>query len=90
MTIATRVGDLVVLEYLDKWQEHLLYDSGLTERELKQRAVLESVRSEAFAELRKTYEKVLRGEYDPKDDALSLEFDKYRNGNSMNHIHLGL
>ncbi|MBE6579044.1 MAG: hypothetical protein E7651_04455 [Ruminococcaceae bacterium] len=88
-TKITRVGELVIIEYLSEEQE-ALYKPGLTERQLEKRKQLEFKRRDAYAEIRRQYGRVLKGELIPEDDPLSLEFDKQRNGNSLNSLYLGL
>lgn len=89
MTKVTRVGELVIIEYLTEEQE-ALYKPHLTETELIKRRDLEYRRKEAYAEIRRQYGRVLKGELIPEDDPLSLEFEKCRNGNSLNRIYLGI
>ena len=89
MTKVTRVGELVIIEYLTEEQE-ALYKSGLTERQLEKRKQLEYKRRDVFSEIRKQYGRVLRGEFVPEDDPLALEFQKCRNQNSLNVVYLGL
>lgn len=89
MTHITRVGELVIIEYLTKEQQDL-YKPLLTERQQKQRNELELERKEAYAEVRKQYGRVLKGEFIPKEDPMGLEFHKCRNKNSLNKLYLGI
>ncbi len=89
MTHITRVGELVIIEYLTKEQEDL-YKPFLTERQQKQRNALELERKEAYAEVRKQYGRVLKGEFVPKEDPMGLEFHKCRNKNSLYKLYLGI
>ena len=88
-TKITRVGELVIIEYLTDEQE-ALYRPGLTEHQLEKRRKREMKRRDAYAEIRKQYGKVLKGEFDPEEDPLALEFHKCRNSNSLNRIFLGM
>lgn len=89
MTHITRVGELVIIEYLTKEQEDL-YKPLLTERQQTKRNQLELERKEAYAEVRKQYGRVLKGEFVPKEDPMGLEFHKCRNKNSLNKLYLGI
>ena len=79
----------MIIEYLTEEQE-ALYRPGLTERQLENRKQLEFKRKDAYAEIRKQYGRVLKGEFDPEEDPLALEFHKCRNSNSLNRIFLGM
>ncbi len=89
-TIATRVGELIIIEYLDKDQIKLLHGANLTEKQLKKRRDLEYARRDAFTEIRRQYGRILRGEEATAYDPLHLEFEKIRNGNSLNQVYLGM
>ena len=89
-TIATRVGELIIIEYLEEEQAKLLQGSNLTEKELKQRRDLEYARRDMFSEIRRQYGRILRGEELTAFDPLHLEFEKIRNGRSLNQVYLGM
>ena len=89
-TIATRVGELIIIEYLSDEQAKLLHSANLSDQQLKLRRDLEYTRRDAFAEVRRQYGRILRGEELTAFDPLHLEFEKMRNGNSLNQVYLGM
>ena len=89
-TVATRVGELIIIEYLSEDQAKLLHGMNLSEVQLKKRRELEYTRRDMFAEIRRQYGRILRGEEPTAYDPLHLEFEKMRNDRSLYQVYLGL
>lgn len=84
MVIATRIGDLLILEYFTKDQKRILDGKNLKDGEEKEHTRMLHERDLAYAELQKAFDKKTK----PKKDPLGLEIGKRRNSNAMNHLHL--